>query len=274
MQDEQKLRYYLKNISYYHLSIYFKYFQNDDLFYKGVTFEDVLRIYVFDNKLRILLSDLLERVEKSLKCRMTYELSLEKMNSHWHLDADMFVNQSEFENITSMLSEEYAKSKELSLRHYREEYSGPQLPPMWMLVEILSFGQCVKICKALTREYKNKIARTYGDDEQFVLSWMHGLSVLRNNCAHHARLWNRDLVFQPKINHKIYASCFVPETRRLYNYLVVLQVLLREVNPTSSWLDRLDELIREHSINVRHMGFPDDWKQRLESIMSQGNPII
>jgi abortive infection bacteriophage resistance protein len=81
--DDGKLEYYLKNISYYHLSIYFKHFQKDDIFYKGTNFEDVLRIYIFDNKLRLLLLELLERIEKSFKCRMAYELSIVKNNSHF-----------------------------------------------------------------------------------------------------------------------------------------------------------------------------------------------
>jgi len=50
VKDEEKLKRYLKNISYYHFSIYFKHFQKDNIFIEGTTFENVLNIYVFDQK--------------------------------------------------------------------------------------------------------------------------------------------------------------------------------------------------------------------------------
>ena len=270
VEDEKKLEYYLSNVSYYHLSIYFKHYQHDDTFYEGITFEDVLRIYIFDNKLRFLLLELLERVEKSFKCRMAYELSVEKNDAHTLLDEDIYSNKEKHAEAVSILTDEFNKSREVSQIHYREVYSEPPLPPIWMSVEILSFGQCVKICKSLKRDYKNKIARTYGEDEKFVMSWMHCLSALRNNCAHHSRLWNRDLTIIPKTNHRKYQKYFVADNKRLYNYLVVLQLLLRDISPESSWLEKMKVLIEEYQINSSHMGFPPDWEARLRDIARTG----
>jgi len=106
-----------------------------------------------------------------------------------------------------------------------------------------------------------------GEDERFILNWLHCLSHLRNKCAHHIRLWNCNLVITPITSHKKYVSFFNGYNRkRIFNYLVALQIILQKVNPTSSWLDRLDEAIAEFEINVSHMGFPDDWKTRLEKI--------
>jgi len=261
------LEYYLKNISYYHLSIYFKHFQKDDIFYKDTSFEDVLRIYIFDNKLRFLLLELLERIEKSFKCRMAYELSTAKNNPHWYLDEELFVNKEVHRENLKIINEECKKSREISIAHYNETYNEPALPPIWMLIEILSFGQCVKIGKSLKREYKNKIARTFNEDEKFVMSWMHCLSVLRNNCAHYSRLWNRDFTLTPKALHKNFGGYFVLENKRLFNYLVVLQILLGKINPTSSWLVKFKELIDEHKIDVNQMGFPEDWENRLNQII-------
>lgn len=266
VEDEKKLEYYLRNVSYYHLSIYFKHYQNDDVFFKGITFEDVLRIYIFDNKLRFLLLELLERVEKSFKCRMAYELSVENKNAHSLLDEDMYSSKEKHAEAVSILTDEFNKSREVSQIHYREVYSEPPLPPIWMSVEILSFGQCVKICKSLKRDHRNKIARTYGEDEQFIMSWMHALSALRNNCAHHSRLWNRDFTIQPKMHHRAYSKFFVIDSKRIYNHLIVLQLLLRDISPESSWLEKLKELIEEYRIDPRNMGFPPGWEARLSSI--------
>jgi abortive infection bacteriophage resistance protein len=100
------------------------------------------------------------------------------------------------------------------------------------------------------------------------MSWMHCLSVLRNNCAHYSRLWNRDFTLTPKSFHKNYEQYFVSGNKRLFNYLITLQILLSKVNPTSSWLVKFKELIDEHKIDINQMGFPEDWEKRLNQIIS------
>lgn len=267
IDDEKRLGDYLKDISYYHLSSYFKFYQKDDnRFLDNTSFDDVLRIYLFDNKLRSLLLGLLERIEQSFKCRLAYELSILKNNSHWFLNEEIFSDKKAHIEIMRILEEEVEKSKEeLCIKHYFEKYSEPALPPIWTLIEILSFGECVKISRKLIIAYRNKIARTYGEDEKFIINWMHCLSILRNICAHHSRLWNREIVLTPNKNHRKYASFFF-DFNRLFNYLVILQILLNKINPNSSWVDRLEGLIKECKIDVGHMGFPKDWKERLNNI--------
>ncbi len=56
---------------------------------------------------------------------------------------------------------------------------------------------------------------------------------------------------------------------RLFNYLVVLQIILRNANPTSQWLTRLSTLVDEYHIDVVHMGFPEDWHTRLDGMMNK-----
>lgn len=265
IEDEAELRYFLKNVSYYHLSIYFKLFQTNDIFHTGTTFADIVRIYTFDNKLRFLLLELLERVEKSFKARTAYNLSTATGLSHPHLSPEMFRDPIVCNELQQMFIDEVRRSKEISIVHYLQTYTKPTLPPIWTLVEILSFGQTVKYVKSLKREHRNVVARTYGADEQFILSWMHSLSALRNNCAHHSRLWDREHIFTPRMDHRTYSIFFI-NSKQLFNHLIVLQIVLNEVNPTSSWLDKLTQLIADFGIDVTHMGFPADWHNKLVSI--------
>jgi abortive infection bacteriophage resistance protein len=269
IDSDEKLKYFLTNVSYYHWSIYFKHFQNNDVFREGTNFEDILKIYVFDNKLRLLLLEILERIEKSFKCRFAYELSLETDNSHCYLKESLFDDRKEFEEVLKILTEEVEKSKEISIKHYKETYDDPALPPIWTVIEILSFGQCVKISSKLKRFYRNKIAKTYGEDEKFILSWMHCLSNLRNTCAHHSWLWNRRLTFIPAQNHKVFGKYFNgTNNNRLFNYLVVMQIVLSKINPTTSWLEKFKSYVNESEIEIYYMGFPSDWEERLNKIMN------
>lgn len=261
VEDKKELEYYLENLSYYHLSIYFKYFQKEDKFYEGIKFRDVLRIYIFDNKLRFLLFEILERIEKSFKCKMSHSLCMAKNDAHWYLNKDLFESEEKYLGIINTITENVDKSKELSIYHYKETYSQPTLPPIWTILEILSFGQCCHIYNSLKKEYRNKIARSFGENDKFISNWMLCSSTLRNHCAHYSRLWNRNLTYFPKINHKLYKKYFNLENNNIYNHLVILQILLNKINPTSSWLEKLEELINQYKINVKKMGFPDNWKE-------------
>lgn len=267
VEDEETLKKYLTNISYYHFSIYFKFFQKDDIFIAGTTFENVLNIYVFDQKLRLLLLDVLERIEKSFKCRLTYEIAVLSGDSCWISDAKYFKNEVTHNDRIVELLENLRYSKEIYVKHYYETYNLPKYPPVWMVIETLTFGQCVMIYSQLKPEYQKVIAGTYGINKKFITNWLHALSVIRNFCAHHSRLWNREMVITLNQRHGIYGKLFDNSNgNRLFNYLLVMQIINCKFNPTSKWVERLEKIISEHSINISHMGFPNDWKERLQEV--------
>ncbi|NCN25447.1 hypothetical protein COT94_02050 [Candidatus Falkowbacteria bacterium CG10_big_fil_rev_8_21_14_0_10_37_14] len=269
IDDEEKLKKYLSHISYYHLSAYFKSFQKlpADDFKDDVNFEDILNIYVFDKKLRLLLLDILEIVEKSFKCKLIAKVALENGNSHWFLDVNLFQDQEKYDQYIKPVINKTKESKDEGIKHYYKKYNSPDCPPAWTLIDPLTFGEAVNIFRWLNTENRNKVSRDYDLDEKYLLSWMYGLSVLRNTCAHHSRLWNRELFAGVKQDPKLYAEFFNPRKRnRLYNYLVVLQIMAYKISPSSTWVDKLAKLIDEHEINIDYMGFPDDWIDRLNRI--------
>lgn len=267
INDKEKLKKYLINISYFHLSAYFKSFQCDDKFKDGTTFDDVINLYEFDKKLRLLLLDVLERIEKSFKCSVIYNLAVNHNNSHWYLDHDLYCSQEDFDNFIEPLLKNIESSKEVGIRHYYRKYTEPKYPPSWVALEVLTFGECVKLCRQLKKAEQNIFSRPFDIDKKFLISWMHGLSVVRNICAHHSRLWNKNIALELKLNHRVYGEFFNSNaSTRLYNYLVVIQIMMCKINPTSSWLERLNNLISEHQPYLSSMGFPQDWEERFEKI--------
>ena len=265
--DEEKLERYLRNISYYHFSTYFKHFQKNDLFIVGTNFEDVLNIYVFDQKLRLLLLDVLERIEKSFKCHLVYEMSIKTNDPFWVANHDFFWDGEKYDmRITKMLNDLVA-SKEECIRHFYAKYDTPKYPPAWMIIEALSFGQAVMIFNQLTLENQEVVANSFGINKAFVSNWFYALSILRNSCAHHARLWNNDFIVKIYQRHGFYGKLFNNSNgNRLFNYLVVMHAINCKFNPTSRWVEKLENIIVEHKIGISHMGFPNDWKERLQEI--------
>lgn len=118
---------------------------------------------------------------------------------------------------------------------------------------------------------KAKIAKVYGLDEAVLTSFLHHLSVIRNHCAHHARLWNREMTVTMELPRKKPAS-LIPSLdvgpdrnqapRRIYNILVILAYLMDCISPGHHWKQRLFELIERHRIDAKQMGFPADYLER------------
>lgn len=71
IHDEPRVLRYLSNISYFRLSAYTRPFyissQVPHHFIPETTFDDILTLYVFDRKLRLLLLDAIERLEVALR---------------------------------------------------------------------------------------------------------------------------------------------------------------------------------------------------------------
>jgi abortive infection bacteriophage resistance protein len=265
IDNNKKTKKYLKNISYYHLSAYFKSFQKDNKFYKDTKFKDVIMLYEFDKKLRLLLLDVLERIEKSFKCSIVYNLSIEHNSSFWYLDESLYVNKNKFNRYVLPILENIKSSREVSIKHFYEKYNN-EFPPSWIVFEVLSFGECVKLSKYLKRSEQNLFSKSFNLDKKFFLNWMHGLSMVRNICAHHARLWNKNIVLNINYKHKNYKSLFNSDKTslmRLYNWLIVMKLMMEKINPTSDWINKLKLLIEEYNIPTKNMGFPRDWQEKL-----------
>jgi abortive infection bacteriophage resistance protein len=133
-----------------------------------------------------------------------------------------------------------------------------------MATELLSFGTISKLYKALTPQVKQRIAAPYGVNDQFLASWLHSLSYVRNVCAHHKRLWNRQFGIKPKLPSRSLAWPHqVPDNGRLYCVLVILQHMLKVVSPRGHWSDRLFALFDQHpTVPLDALKMPADWRTR------------
>ena len=281
--DEGRARHNLGNISYYRLSAYTRPFyqpgQADHIILVGTSFEDVLHLYVFDRELRLLLLDAIERLEVAMRAQLTNTLA-EHHGPHGYLDATLFDTRYNHAWLIDQLDNK-AKAREVEtfLAHYRSKYTAaPAQPPIWMAVELLTFKE-VSILFAHLRQAKDTQRIEAHFDCKFPLlkSWFRSLSDLRNVCAHHARVWNREFGSRPEMPKKIPAHWpAVPETiatsahghsgqtlnprRRLYLQLVVIETLMQVVCPESRWAERLVRLLdRYPKVSRPHMGFPLDW---------------
>lgn len=279
IEDEEFAKQSLSAIGYYHFSAYTLSFQKADhgknhhYFYEETSFEQIIQIYEFDRKLRILLMDAVERIEIALRARIIDTMSV-PYEPHWYMNAEYFVpkfRHGEFiGKIKGAIGHDRALGniRDICIKHYYGHYHQPSMPPVWMVFEALSFSTVSMIFKNLNRSDKTRIAKTFNLPVTTLESWLHSISYVRNLCAHHQRLWNRVFTIKPLIptDEKLsnVAENFKPNTK-FYAQAAAIMILLDNVSHECAWSVRLKNLISEiPEFQQRKMGFPKDWEKREE----------
>ena len=121
----------------------------------------------------------------------------------------------------------------------------------------------------LREKYKRKISFRYDLLPVILESWLHSLNKTRNTCAHHSRLWNKNLGHLPKFPQIVQNQSigqFSSEQAKLINNSVfinlsIMKYLLRFLAFNNNWADNLFSLLDQYkNISVSDMGFPDDWE--------------
>lgn len=282
--DRQRLEHYLSNIGYYRLSAYLLPFEQpsskgdsrNHKFLPNTTFEQVLNLYVFDRKLRLLVIEAIERIEVAARTRWASAMALSH-GSHAHMNSSLFKDPWQHASIVARVSKELQDSNETFVVHYRKKYKEPYLPPIWAVVETMTLGGLSRwIASTSDNQVKREVAKALGMPTIEILEQvLHALTPMRNICAHHARLWNRRFILLlpniKRLHGQLITEAIVtskgetqePLTREIYNFLVVIQYLMQQINPGTSWGDRLAQHIQLIAPEQQHaMGFPADWKNR------------
>lgn len=284
--DADRATRYIRHIGYYRLSPYSIPFQKghpDHLFHEGTSFDDVLDLYVFDRTLRLLVLDAIERIEVAIRAALTDHMSTTYDDSHWYTHAKHFRDGNKHEYLVKTIrkrcearlsgtpdSGEDALVHRSALEHYLTTYGNPELPPSWLMVEMLSIGELSTTFRNVKRRSdRTAVAGSIGLTATVLESWLQSYVRVRNICAHHGRLWNVGLGHYPAIPNSLAISWItgkdaLPERsrRRLYPLLVSLQSVLNSISPHSSWAKRLyDLLITRPPMNLAGMGVPEDWAE-------------
>ena len=297
--DESRARCFLQAVSFFRLTPYMRPFQQPDdpqhHFRPGAGFRDLSRLYDFDRRLRLLVMDAIERVEVAARAVISNHMGPSN-GAHWYLEPELFKRryqhdrllqtirnkqdkardeyQRDCEQLETLLIPEERKerlkatrSRENYARYYGHKYNEPDLMPGWAAMEELTLGELSFLYSGLNRDAdKKSIAKRLNLAAPLLESWLHCLTVIRNICAHHDRLWNREPGIKPKLPKTVsfpWPSNLQQQEQhhRMFTVLSILNLLMSQVSPHTSWNRRLGDLFDEFpEIQVRAMGFPEDWK--------------
>ncbi len=143
----------------------------------------------------------MEHIEIAFRTQLCLQLALDTDDSHWPLDPFLFQEQKfDHKKFLKECRKESERSSEVFITSYWEKYTEPELPASWMLIEIVPFGTWSRLYSSLqNREIQKGVSKYFGLPPFILQSWIHALTVFRNLCAHHARIWNRSLTIRPKL---------------------------------------------------------------------------
>ena len=248
--DPAEAQHYLRYIGYYRLSGYWFPFQHrdgsgqHDHFRPGAAFGDILNLYIFDRKLRLVVMDALERLEVAARTAISDVMSAAH-GPHWFMSARHFepgYNHARFlTQLRTNLGDANPNTQAQFIQHYYATYGTPALPPSWMVFELLSFGTVSILYKNLQKPDRQAIASQFQLPPDKLVSWLHALTHLRNVCAHHGRVWNRTFGISPTVPKSERGR--VPAPRKFYAHALVMQVLLQTVSPKIDMSARVTAVI-------------------------------
>lgn len=273
LADRVALVHCLEQVNYYRLSAYWHPFRRRDLsdpagrallneFREGTRLEIVWRRYTFDRQLRILVMDAIERAEVAIRTRLVYLLSQE-LGPFAYLEPATFVPEMNHRRLLETLKTSVRNaSHEVFIQHYRSKYGQEKWPPLWMLAEVVTFGTLFTMVKCLPKKRQKRLAQVFGVAAPVLVSWLKTLNYVRNLCAHHARLWNRELAVRPVLprNDPRWRDPIPVPNDRIFGVLTVLRYLMTRISPQSGWTCRLVRLLNRYDeVPLDRMGFPVAW---------------
>lgn len=241
-----------------------------DDFKPGATFQNAVDLYVFDKQLRLLAMDALERIEIGLRVDITHGLGV--LDPFAYMQPGLLHKDfcgrilastgiSRHQDWLTRHNQLISRSKEDFIQHCKAKYGLPL--PLWIVAEVWDFGTMSTLFSGMREADQDAISAKYGiSNGRTFASWLRSLNYLRNVCAHHSRLWNRNIIDQPKlppVGEVPWVAPFVGNAHalaRCYLLLCITRHLLRTVNPHSTWPQRMKQHLQQFP-QLSHLGLND-----------------
>lgn len=266
----------LKTIGYYRLRGYsFQLYDNATKKYvQGTKFENIVKLYHFDQELSGMIFSMISKIEVALRVRLVDAL-LVHGDALILQDSSAFKDKKMYWQNASTIASEIARSNDVFIKHNFVNHEGEV--PLWAAVEVLSFGTLSKVIKnlktgagsaytALANNYKYKSLKgnQVKPSLKMLTSWIQAVAILRNMCAHNSRIYNRTIHTTPEIldADKITPA---PSHNGLYQVLLAMKYLRSTDAEWTVFVNELDKLFQTYTgiINLSAMNLPVDWKTHL-----------
>lgn len=260
----------LMRVNYYRLSGYgigLKKPNNGEYYQDTITIEQLFNLYCFDSQFKNDLMRTIEQIEIELRTQIAYCLSIKYgpevlMNEANFIYKTNKQGQSIYSIIINNLDKEIERQKNKPfVKHHIEKYD--RQFPIWVSVELMSFGSLSSLFSILKAEDQKNISRYYNTDPRFLKNWILCLVEVRNICAHYTRLYNMPLKENPRLCKENLR--YRKEQNKIFPVLLIIKRMLKANEQWSSLLKDLKNTFVKYkgSFEFAFMGFPQDWEEIL-----------
>lgn len=268
----------LKIIGYYRLSGYWYLYrephptqkdQRLDDFLPGTQFAEILALYHFDSALKGLIWRGIESVEIAFRSRIGHLLG--EAGPLTHSDPGNFRRTFDHDKWWGIAKGRInrARGHDAAVDHHYDNYGGDI--PLWVLTDLLDFSDVSKLYAGMTSPGQREIADWFGvsmadgaskasrkswNKHPPLANWLENLTTVRNICAHHGRLWNRQLIplgIAPRVQHLPAFAEIAPtlkaarpetwQIERVYGTICIISQLLDHIEPRHTWRSEVDSLV-------------------------------
>lgn len=266
ISDETEAVRVLETVNYYRLTGYALQFREDpkySTYLEETTFESIYHLYLVDERLRDLFRMYIEKAEIYYRTQIAYGFASVKCTEppyDQHYDDQNFYNKVGYHEVLDHFEREKNYYKDsLIVKHHKIKYANKM--PLWVMVELMSFSNLSKLYSAMYFSEKDVIAQSIGVGRDTLENHLHCLAVLRNKCAHAARLYNTQ--FNPPAR---FTKTFLranPQVRNnsLFAYALVLLKRLPDPKSKRGLLTAIENVIEEYKedIDMKLIGFPNNY---------------
>lgn len=271
--DKTELIRRLEMVGEFRLTDYAQFFRAENLYRGDATLEALWGIVEFDNRLRSLCFEAIGCIEVQVRSDLAYRFAHE-YGPYEYLDATNFPNFSrQGQTFTRWLGKIKEAQENVARDHTGSAPasnatipgSEPELP-IWTVAESIDFGTTLSFFQGVADNIQKDVASSLGQPDAIANSWLFGLRVLRNRCAHHDRIWNwrfdRTRVKIPQ--RRKFPEWHSPKlsNNQLGILLTICRYWLNHVYPGNDWTKRVLDLFDSHpTAQTSAMGLPTEWRK-------------
>ncbi len=283
--DTNHAKLVLEKISYYSLiggyKQLFKHAPSQKYLY-GVTFDELVSFYYFDEDLRSLFMKYILHVERHIKSLLSYHFC-EKYgeNDTEYLNINNYTltrrNSAQIHRLVHSMQKAIAlPSQYTHITHHANTYGNV---PLWVAMNAFTFGQVSKMFQYITNDVQYKISQKFEHiTERELHQFITVLARCRNVCAHGERLFSfrihetiPDTLLHKKLQIPLKNNNYVYGKQDLFAVVISLRYLISNedfkvfktdlTKLINKVLKQCPHLTREQLL--KEMGFPANWDKIL-----------
>lgn len=289
IENKKNAELIIERCSYYRFKAYLSPFLDQEKKFNGLTtFNDLYSLYKFDEELRLLVFRNIQHIEIGVRSLFDQHMTVQTNNKFWYLSSAYFSSaSSKHVRTISKVRDMFVASKEDFALHFSKKYYNEHcpfyrdLPPGWVAIELMSFGNISNLLKGLHPSYHKELnvdrfvqKKFNVKNYQIFFNWISVIHDVRNLCGHHSRLFNRNLKAPTSIKKILNEDIELVKTKpvehkkeeeqlnRIYTALAAMQRILTGLG-YDKFGNELTALFNKYPISKKFhpaMGFPANWE--------------